>query len=349
MTTSLFKFLDFVDSDFSIDEYEEPNDDQIEEQTDDKKRKSKSKFPFINRNKNPRNKSIVGKNETQNQTIDEFKVPVVVDIPCVAPIVSKRRMRSNEKTTKTSSAMKIKNRNKKETQNIFNTKKKTEIHMSQEEMLAEAKITEQINLESLKEYQKLQLENVKKSKLVERSIKGPFIRYLSVSMPIIEEVNEDNQKDLIIGDNNPKAKTYSRNFISFSDEESYESLLDLLRSSRVEAPKGSVCPVTQLPARYLDPVTQVPYATTDAFNQVRNQYFEHLKTYSNNQPEVEQWFDWQQNNEEKWIQWQQKYCSYDNSCNESDIQSTLSQSLMSKVNSIPKVVQSFRKKRKSKK
>ena len=59
--------------------------------------------------------------------------------------------------------------------------------MTQEELLEEAKLTEEINLASLKKYEEMELENKKKaSKLTRRAVHGPFIRYFSTSMPLIK-------------------------------------------------------------------------------------------------------------------------------------------------------------------
>lgn len=70
--------------------------------------------------------------------------------------------------------------------------------LTQEEMLAEAKITEEENLKSLETYQKLESERLKKIKLVKKTLPPPFVTYLSTTMPILE--TEDR---------------YTRNFITF--------------------------------------------------------------------------------------------------------------------------------------
>ncbi|XP_078064162.1 vacuolar protein sorting-associated protein 72 homolog, partial [Mustelus asterias] len=60
--------------------------------------------------------------------------------------------------------------------------------LSQEELLAEAKITEEINLRSLENYERLEADK-KKQVLKKRKCVGPTIRYHSVTMPLITEVN----------------------------------------------------------------------------------------------------------------------------------------------------------------
>ncbi len=49
--------------------------------------------------------------------------------------------------------------------------------MTQEEILAEAKLTEKMNLASLKKYEQMELENKRRAnKLTRRAVKGPYIR-----------------------------------------------------------------------------------------------------------------------------------------------------------------------------
>ena len=62
-----------------------------------------------------------------------------------------------------------------------------EMEMTQQELLEEAKLTEELNLASLKRYEQMELEAKRKAnKLTKKSVVGPFIRYLSTTMPLIE-------------------------------------------------------------------------------------------------------------------------------------------------------------------
>ena len=70
--------------------------------------------------------------------------------------------------------------------------------LTQAEMLREAKKTEQINLKSLERYRKLELEKSKKSKVVKEAPKGPFVRYQSVTMPLIEEIDSEEQNKQVL-------------------------------------------------------------------------------------------------------------------------------------------------------
>lgn len=70
--------------------------------------------------------------------------------------------------------------------------------LTQDEMLEEAKITEEENLKSLEIYQRLESEKLKKIKQVKKTLTPPYVTYLSTTMPIL---NSD--------------KRYTRNFMTF--------------------------------------------------------------------------------------------------------------------------------------
>lgn len=64
--------------------------------------------------------------------------------------------------------------------------------LTQSEMLREAKKTEAINLKSLERYRKLELEKSKKNKVVKEVAKGPYVRYQSVAMPLVQEITDES-------------------------------------------------------------------------------------------------------------------------------------------------------------
>ena len=135
--------------------------------------------------------------------------------------------------------------------------------MTQEEILKEAKITEKINLESLKKYQEMELEAKRKAiRSGIRTVKGPAIRYQSLTMPLIEDLKSDTKGKTEENKNEEAEKKEShgsqeRTFISFTDSETLKNNFPK-SNSRIPSPK--VCPVTRLPAKYFDPVTELPYA-----------------------------------------------------------------------------------------
>ena len=156
-------------------------------------------------------------------------------------------------------------------------KQKVERKMTQEEILKEAKITEKINLESLKKYQEMELENRRKAiRSGTKSVKGPAIRYQSLTMPLIEELKE-NVKEKVPEENQNEGAgkkeshgSQERTFISFTDSETLKKNFPK-SNSRIPSPK--ICPVTRLPAKYFDPVTELPYANLQGETKRRNFVF----------------------------------------------------------------------------
>ncbi len=138
--------------------------------------------------------------------------------------------------------------------------------LTQEELLAEAKITEKINQASLLAYQKLEIE--KKKKVVTKSVyKGPIIRYHSLSMPVVHQSDNENDQVQILDEKQ------ARTFITFTDEQTLREIFpnNNFRPKPVN-PKLKVCAITGLPAKYFDPLTQTPYANLYAFKALREMY-----------------------------------------------------------------------------
>ena len=166
------------------------------------------------------------------------------------------------------------------------TRRATQRRMTQSEMLEEAKWTELENKASLEAFTRLEEEKrqVKEKKKV---IKGPIIRFHSVTMPMITEL--DPSQDLpsssristlvsvsesstleTNASNVPQQTQYCRNFLVFTDTAGYPSAY--FPSNKPPRPKRLMCPVTGLPAKYIDPVTDTPYATPQAFKIIRTRY-----------------------------------------------------------------------------
>lgn len=77
---------------------------------------------------------------------------------------------------------------------------------TQEELLEEAKITEEENIQSLEKYQRL--ENEKKSRrAVKKVASGPMIRYHSLRMPILGEKGVNGTQHMEISVDVPQKKT----------------------------------------------------------------------------------------------------------------------------------------------
>jgi len=122
--------------------------------------------------------------------------------------------------------------------------------LTQEELLEEAKETELLNLQSLEKYQQLELEK-KKTRVIKKAPIGPFIRYLSTSMPMIQELDVERSINVEEEEDTPPATTESstvgkpcceRTFITFSKDDLLESNF---KRTKVVAPQKSICPITR--------------------------------------------------------------------------------------------------------
>ena len=79
--------------------------------------------------------------------------------------------------------------------------KKVVRELTQEEKLREAKDTEKLNIESLKKYEQMELENKRKAvRLTKRTVQGSYVRYRSVAMPLVQDdrINVDDLGTYII-------------------------------------------------------------------------------------------------------------------------------------------------------
>ena len=292
---------DQVDSDFSIDENDEVKSDPEDEEAAKKK---------VKRGDGVQTKA--------------YKEPKRNDVPKPKPSSSKpkakttlklsqkeygRRLGTRTSTAnKTSETIKIIRRREAESKRKrlkLKKKQKVEVKMTQEEILKEAKITEKMNLESLKKYQEMELENKRKAiRSGTRVVKGPAIRFQSLTMPLIEEVKkEEVDVKMEVGEGEcderegtkKKGKQHqSRTFVSFSDD---ATLKENFPKSNRRLPAPKICPVTRLPAKYFDPVTELPYANLQAFKIIREAYYQQLETRGDKtDPEISSWLTWREKN-----------------------------------------------------
>ena len=187
------------------------------------------------------------------------------------------------------------------------------VEMTQEEILAEAKLTEKLNLASLKKYEQMELENKKRAnKITRKAVNGPYIRYLSTAMPMIDDsesgyagkeerisVDDDDSQDLESeqrdsGNSASSKPSHERTFLTFSDFDTFRSSFP---RSRARNSQQKICPITRLPAKYFDPVTRLPYANLQAFKILREAYYSQLEARGDKgDPEVATWLDWRQMN-----------------------------------------------------
>ncbi|XP_054154939.1 vacuolar protein sorting-associated protein 72 homolog [Oppia nitens] len=196
---------DEIDSDFSIDENDEPVSDGDDEDNRKRRRSKPAKRGAYREPKPAAAAAPVIKKPTPI-------VKVKTETPAAEASSSRRSMATVSGTSPTKNRLTPKKsfrestrRNARETeQRLRIARKETEMRrkagvnkvpeyrqLTQQEMFREAKKTEQLNLKSLERYRKLELEKSKKIKLVKEAPKGPMIRYQSVTMPLIEVISSE--------------------------------------------------------------------------------------------------------------------------------------------------------------
>ncbi|KAM8703377.1 hypothetical protein ACLKA7_008063 [Drosophila subpalustris] len=280
---------DVVDSDFSIDEQDEPVSDQ--EEAPEKKRQRGG----VN--------TKAYKEPAKLTVKKDAKVAATLHKKRGGGGVVKRRVRprftvqdSGRKSIRTSTAIKTQATKirLKELDDARKRKKKkvrVEDYMpTQEELLEEAKITEEENIKSLEKFQKMELEK-KKTRPTKRVFTGPTIRYHSLTMPVMRK---PTRTTTLPHDPKDPASKCERTFVTIENDFNDKVFHSIFRPNR--APKGSsgICPITRLPARYYDPVTQQPYYSIQAFKILREAYYMQLEQQNNGSelPELAKWMEW---------------------------------------------------------
>lgn len=182
-----------VDSDFSIDEADEiaPEHQEVEEET--RRRRG------VYREPRPR-----GPPTTQPDTAGESSSTPIQNRTRPGSSVTPHSPSKNrgERSFRDSTRKKTEETIKNFQTGKVRRKKSRNLEamrpLTQEEMLEEAKITEEENIKSLEIYQKLESEKLKKIKQVKKTLPLPYVTYLSTTMPIL---NSD--------------KRYTRNFMTY--------------------------------------------------------------------------------------------------------------------------------------
>eukprot|EP00112_Aurelia_sp_Birch-Aquarium-sp1_P007553 Seg1823.7 transcript_id=Seg1823.7/GoldUCD/mRNA.D3Y31 product="Vacuolar protein sorting-associated protein 72" protein_id=Seg1823.7/GoldUCD/D3Y31 len=250
---------DVIDSDFSIDE----NDNQKSE--DEEERPKKRKKTVVKTFKGLKTKSEDAKPKSEATK----KVRIAKPKPEITPVIQEAR----RKTFRSSTIQKGADSSNKVPSPAKRHPKQPELRrLTQEELLAEAKITAEKNLASLAAFLKLEAEK-KKTKLHKKKHNGPVIRFHSVTMPVIDEDQEENVSQGTVSNETKNAsemKKCSRNFLVFTDVKSFPNAY--FPASKTVHPEKPICAMTGLPAKYRDPLTGLPYATVAAFKLIRAQY-----------------------------------------------------------------------------
>ncbi|KAM9737482.1 vacuolar protein sorting 72 homolog a isoform 2-T2 [Menidia menidia] len=280
---------DEVDSDFDIDEGDEPDSDQEE---DAPRRKSRVvtkayKEPIKVAKPKPKRPS-----EEQKKT-EKTRVELKRRIPQEFQDFARKSVRqsTSEHTRKTNLRLQERQDAPRRRRGAHRDRP-----LTQEELLAEAKITAEINIRSLENYERLEADK-KKQVHKKRRFEGPTIRYHSVLMPLVSHsvLKEENvdveglDQDVpqtapqnpaaAAAAQQPAAGLCSRTYITFSDDEAFEAAFPPASQPAAQLPVQEVCPVTHKAALYRDPVTDIPYANARAFRIIREAYRKYVAAH----------------------------------------------------------------------
>lgn len=270
---------DVVDSDFSISETDEVVDDQADEEP-----KRKRKKQVIKPYKAPKKGLVTPKVANKDPEIKRRRV--FEEEPREGVRKSTRAL-TVERAQATMNRFKL----EKEKKTLLRKKQSKKFvdmrRLTQEELLAEAKITEEENVASLQAYQQLEADK-KKTKIQKVAFKGPIIRFHSLSMPVLEVIEplvkvDDNEDEDV---NVDSSKRCCRNFLIFTDAKNFPAAY--FPTKRPKVPHRTYCPVTGLPARYHDPITGLPYANAQAFRYIRERYAQQVEEMKGKASEIEQ-------------------------------------------------------------
>ncbi|XP_026885983.1 vacuolar protein sorting 72 homolog a [Electrophorus electricus] len=277
---------DEVDSDFDIDEGDEPDSDQEE---DIPRRKSR----VVTKAYKEPVKAVKPKAKRPSEEPKRMERPRAEkrnhqDLQDTAEVRKSVRKSTSEHTRKTYERLQERQQEAPRRRRAHNDRP-----LSQEELLTEARLTAQSNLQSLENYERLEADK-KKHVQKKRRFEGPTIRYQSVLTPLISEplLKEENVDVEGLDQDTPQTASSScvgvtlgvgslcsRTFITFSDDDAFESAFPRLASTGHSLPVQEVCPVTHKPALYRDPVTDIPYADARAFRIIREAYRKYVAAH----------------------------------------------------------------------
>ncbi|KAE8588555.1 hypothetical protein XENTR_v10022610 [Xenopus tropicalis] len=270
---------DEVDSDFDIDEGDEPTSDHEEDEPKKKRRVVTKAYKEPIQLLKPKPKKADAPPSSAAKSRPEKPHPQETPEDAVD---SRKQMRQSTTEHTRQTFLRVKERQ-------IQSKKKKGPHqdrpLTQVELLEEAKITEEINIRSLENYERLEADRKKQVHKKRRCV-GPTIRHHSLVMPLITELNvkEENvdvegldQEQTGDGAQVSSAGKCSRTFITFSDDESFERFFPRTKQGKFSV--RDICPVTHKPAQYRDPITDIPYYNAKAFKIIRDAYKKYITTH----------------------------------------------------------------------
>jgi vacuolar protein sorting-associated protein 72 len=278
---------DVVDSDFSIDENDEPVTDNEEEGP--KRRKKVVTRSYKEPSKPSAKKPIVKKKvlKSSPKKMSPEKRSAALD--------AKKSLRRSTAAKSAATQHRIKARHEAEKLKPKTVKNDDPIP-TQEELLEEAIQTEKENILSLEKFRRMELEKKKVRPTKATSYNGPIIRYHSMSMPVIqdelpkpkeitveehEETKRTTRRSRMAASDAQKASEKircERTFITFDNDINNKVFEGIFPPKPKRPRRDHLCAVTRLPAKYFDPVTQLPYHNIMAFKILRESYYQMLET-----------------------------------------------------------------------
>lgn len=303
---------DIVDSDFSIDENDEPVSDREEEAPKRRKKVQTKAYKEPVKKKSPVKSTKDSKIKTERQKSPKKRERSTYTIHDSGR--KSFRKSTAAKSAATLSRMKQRVEAERRKPKIVRAE---EYIPTQEELLEEAALTEKDNLKSLEKFRRMELEK-KKTRPTKRIFTGPILRYQSITMPIVEDVsvNKSTSSETSLKmevdevddskEKSPKEKSKrpkksksevmgrcERTFVSFENDIDNELFNRCFPSPPKRERRSQICAITRLPARYFDPVTKLPYRNLQAFQILREAYYQQLEDRGNpDNPDVSKWLEW---------------------------------------------------------
>lgn len=290
---------DIVDSDFSIDENDEPVTDNEEEGP--KRRKKVLTRSYKEPSKQPPKKATPKKKVIKSPSKSSPEKRAALH-------EAKKSLRRSTTLKSVATQHRVKARDEAERKKPKVVKNNDPIP-TQEELLEEAVRTEAENILSLEKFRRMEMEKKKVRPSKATTYTGPIIRYHSVSMPVIHD--EPKTKETL-EEQEEKKRTTRRSRMAATDaakvaeknrcERTFVTFENDLKNTVFESifpavPKKprhrQYCSVTRLPARYFDPVTQLPYYNCVAFKIIRESYYQMLESKGDPaDATVSTWLEW---------------------------------------------------------
>ncbi|XP_057210706.1 vacuolar protein sorting 72 homolog a isoform X3 [Triplophysa rosa] len=242
---------DEVDSDFDIDEGDEPDSDQEADAPRRKSRVVTKAYKEPLKVSKPKVKRVSEEVKAERPKPERRPIHELQDFEEIRKSVRKS---TSEHTRKT-------NQRLQERQQEAPRKRKGTLNehvLTQDELLAEAKLTAEINVRSL-------------GTTAPTSSRDIIASVLDQDTPQPTPTSSSSVQGA--------GSLCSRTYITFSDDDAFNSAFPASARVTPSHPVQEVCPVTHKPALYRDPVTDIPYANARAFRIIREAYQKYITAH----------------------------------------------------------------------